>query len=163
MPNWCENTLVVVETNNGMTLEEILAPYLTSDSSEIDFNLIVPVEERKSNPQDSVILFPKEFYVWGTKSRYAEIMVVGKNCVMFNTAWTPPIKAIAALANIYRETKFALHYSEMGVGFKGHTIIVYDPTKDTILIKDQWQEFSEPIVQTYRITENGEEEEVSEG
>jgi hypothetical protein len=61
---------------------------------------------------------------WGTKWNASEPFVAtlcdDRITYTFNTAWSPPIPVIAALAEKFPKLKFSLKYYERGCAFKGY-------------------------------------------
>lgn len=62
---------------------------------------------------------------WGTKWNAYEIKREGENAIYFETAWSPPVPVLVALAKKYPQAKFTLEYADESIG--SHTgIIVYE-------------------------------------
>jgi hypothetical protein len=58
---------------------------------------------------------------WGTKWNVDNNVEINKQIISFDTAWTPPLPVIEALAKQHPKVKFQLKYYEGGMGFKGIT------------------------------------------
>ena len=68
-------------------------------------------------------------HTWGTKwNAYSIRRKENKTSIRydFQTAWSPPIKVINAMAHMFPTLTFVLRYFEMGVGFQGRYVIKGD-------------------------------------
>jgi hypothetical protein len=108
MPNWCQNYLMVT----GATPE--FRAWLEEGFS---FQRMKPVIPPDSHNQCSA---------WGTKwdledngqrEAAGELLEIGT--AYFDTAWNPPIPALAALSRMFPDVSFRLQYCELGMFFAG--------------------------------------------
>ena len=60
----------------------------------------------------------------------------------FDSAWAPPVPAIAKIAEIYKRLKFTLTYAESGGGFEGRA--TFEDGKQT---EDLMQEYSGDLLE----------------
>jgi hypothetical protein len=136
MPNWCSNTLTITtETSKQFTK---LIQGITNDSEQpFDFNRIVPTPQElldcdspnKKNPQEMIDKYGYsdwyDFRVakWGTKWNACDVEMRLEDetevSISFNTAWSPPLEVIEAIANKYPFADITLSYYEEGMGIQG--------------------------------------------
>jgi hypothetical protein len=110
MPNHCENTLVLSESELSLIVDTYVRLDKNGDKV-FDFERIVPVgdaydwqEQRLAN--------------WGTKWIGYDLNI-GASCMDFFTAWSPPIPIIRKLAELHKDIVFRLEYYELGMAFRG--------------------------------------------
>lgn len=116
MPNYCENLLTV----SDMTPE--LENYLKENG--LSFEKIAPLSG--TTAENTFERIDEQVSLWGTKwdlspdeqKECADSLVEGGEC-RFDTAWSPPEKAIEKLSAMFPDNTFELHYAEMGNGFAG--------------------------------------------
>jgi len=118
MPNWCENKLTVdnvtpafqkfLKEEGGFSFERMAKPN-RPESDEAGWGTVAAQNA-----------------AWGTKwdlveheAREIADLLADGNDVQFDTAWSPPIKAIQALSNMFPEVSFTLAYHEPGMCFCG--------------------------------------------
>lgn len=128
-----------------------------SEVTSLDFNNFVPYPQRfkdqdkkakahrQKNPNDWSVKdgFNNGGYEWccnnwGTKWNACEITRTENKTSLkyrFDTAWSPPIKVVTAMAHVFPALTFTLKYFEGGMGFQGrYTIkgdeIIEDSNKD---------------------------------
>jgi hypothetical protein len=122
MPNWNENRLVIKNNTpalsdylkeNGLSFKKIAPPAYPEERDEIGWNIIAA-----------------QTAAWGTKwdldekeQKYAANDLIENGECRFDTAWSPPIEAIAKLSEQFPDVDFELHYNEPGCAFYGTTYI----------------------------------------
>ncbi len=145
MPNWCYNRL---EINGPKDQLEALENLVRTEENEFDFNAILPYPFKQMdddypayNDPDRVekLAAYKEKYGteldgfnsggydwcwenWSTKWNASDVCWEDSSdelCVTFETAWSPPAKVIAALAEKFPELNMTLSYTEEGMAFYG--------------------------------------------
>ena len=138
MPNWCNNKLEI--ENCSPELEEYL------EVNGLSFEKIKPTPPEKLN-DESGSWYGWRVDNWGTKwdldEREQEDVadaLVESLCARFDTAWSPPCQAIAALSAMFPNDKFVLHYLELGMMFAGTARI-----SDGVSIEDDIFEDEESI------------------
>ena len=120
MPNW---------TNNKLTIEDCspeLAAYLQENG--LSFDKIKPTPPEMLN-DESGSWYGWRVENWGTKwdlseqeQRDVADMLLSEDAdftACFDTAWSPPCQAIAALSAMFPNDRFVLHYLELGMLFAG--------------------------------------------
>ena len=122
MPNWCESILSIADCS----------PELESYLKENGLSF----ENIKPTPPE--LLESGEWYGWrlenwGTKwdlseeeQRNVADQLLSEDCdfqAQFDTAWSPPLQAIAALSEMFPNDQFSLDYFESGCWFAGTAII----------------------------------------
>lgn len=140
MPNHCHNDLYICGTQEAV---QALLTAIASEDRLIDFNKIIPYPEnfRKLDEECEVLGYAgfaekygpraKDGYNsggyewctenWGTKwNAYHQVRRDYEGpCITFQTAWTPPVKVIQALAAKHPEVTLRLEWFECGVGSAG--------------------------------------------
>jgi hypothetical protein len=130
MPNDCYNYL---EVSNGDV--SLIADYISVQKDEwsslpdtfLDFQKIIPMPKklRKTNfPNDQPNWHSWRMENWGTRSNSYEGIVLERG-MGFSTAWSPPIKAIVALAKKVGHA-LSLTYDEPGMDFCGNMVATPD-------------------------------------
>lgn len=132
MPNWCNNKLQL------QCSEERFKEF--TDKFVIDgilsFNTVIPqppeLDSRAAPERDEVFAKAmlakygaKDWYDWrvgnwGTKWE-PEIIDIDGHCIVFDSAWAPPIAAIVAMSKQFPDIAFELTYFEPGMCFAGRT------------------------------------------
>lgn len=111
MPNWCSNIVEIVAGSSD-DLDGVMR--LLSDTTE-PFSAILSVPA-------GVDTLDWHRENWGTKwdAEAFEISRVGSHIEMtFDTAWSPPVGAITALADKFPSLDIRLTYEEPGMCFTG--------------------------------------------
>ena len=140
MPNWCENSLLVIGGR-----EDVKRFY------EKGF------EKSSENVNGEWCLFPYYPYEgewdydwcvdnWGTKwdvdcTIYDLIEIDTEFCVEFNSAWAPPIAWLKKVQSDYPNLKFKLLYEEPGMQFVGMSYS--EMIDDKLIIVDYCEEVKE--------------------
>ena len=136
MPNHCENKLIV---NSDFNIDLIML------DGQIDFTKIIKPPNTKAyrneykESQNEIRDAPtywRNWNVenWGTKwGGYDTIIdedtthyTTDYQIIMFQTAWSPAIPVIKALAIKYPDYTFGFEYVEYGFNFAGHLIVKGD-------------------------------------
>jgi hypothetical protein len=112
MPNWCNNELRADGEKKDI---QALQEYLLKGNNELDFTLILPPPDNESDA---------EWYIskWGTKWEPECIWANWFDdnvCFEFETAWSPPVGIVQALASKFPMLKWELYYDEEGLNFSG--------------------------------------------
>jgi hypothetical protein len=110
MPNHCENTLVLSETEMPLIVDK----YVRLDEhgeNVFDFERISPIGDVPNS-------YEQRIEKWGTKWVGYDLNI-GNSCMDFFTAWSPPIPIIKRLAELHKEIVFRLEYYELGMAFRG--------------------------------------------
>ena len=146
MPNHCQNDLWI--NGNPEDIKRLLS-HIGADKEPpiFDFNTIIPYPENlreMDREMDEVYKNPsllKTYQAkwgtdndgysnggynwccsnWGTKWNAYNVArrdYLGA-CITFQTAWTPPIPVIVALAKMFPKCSLSLEYFEMGIAFCG--------------------------------------------
>ena len=114
MPNWCENELLIKGKKN--TIREFKKAAKGANGI-LDAESFIPMpESEKDNWYEWRIKH------WGTKWNFTETKMhkVEENIeYSFNTAWSPPIKVVAAMAKRFPELHIELKFWEMGAAYQG--------------------------------------------
>jgi hypothetical protein len=128
MPNYCNNKLILVASNELLNKFWIENRLMVDDKEEnrfLSFTKSVPRPENESS-------FHWNINNWGTKwdtldSDLLEIDQLNDSLEKkhteltynFDTAWSPPSKWLETIASIYKDITFELEYSEPGLNFYG--------------------------------------------
>lgn len=120
MPNWCQNHLTVT----GATPE--FRAWLADGFSFQRINPVPPAEPQHDSAIDSWRNLDACCNTWGTKcdlddneQRQVADELLETGSSLFDTAWSPPIQAIEALARQFPAVSFQLDYCELGMFFAG--------------------------------------------
>lgn len=135
MPNWCENTLIISNTNNE--LDKFLNENKTNEN-DLDFNCVCRCPDELYNTEspnknnDKVKeLVEKYGYSdwyswccnnWGTKWNSSDVDYYKEDNTLtysFNTAWGPPSAWFRKLCDKYSNFELTLKYEECGMDFGG--------------------------------------------
>lgn len=120
MPNWCQNHLTVT----GATPE--FRAWLKDGFSFERMKPVTPPQTENQSASDTWNANGIYCSSWGTKWDLDEneqrqvaddLLESGETC--FDTAWSPPIKAMEALSQMFADVCFQLHYCELGMFFAG--------------------------------------------
>ena len=136
MPNWCSNYLQI-ETKTPKQFTKLIQGITNDSEQPFDFNRIIPTPEElenvsapnKENPQEMIKKYGyADWYDfrcarWGTKWNASDVDLTLESptslSISFNTAWSPPIPVIEAIAEKYPFASISLEYYEEGMGFAG--------------------------------------------
>ena len=130
MANYCENCLSIKATPEVTT--EIIE-FVKSEENEFDFNRIIPMPEGiYMGPVGTKEreLYPLNWYDWsienwGTKWNSECVEIDGED-IRFETAWSPCLPVIEALAERFPEARFWYRYYETGMCFGGAVEFIND-------------------------------------
>jgi hypothetical protein len=132
MPNWCNNKLRVEDCSPE------LAEYLKTEG--LSFEKIKPTPPEMMNDEKGS-WYGWRVNEWGTKwdidekeQREVADMLLSESAdftAEFDTAWSPPLQAIAELSEQFPNDKFVLHYLELGCMFAGVAHIANGLTSDS--------------------------------
>lgn len=133
MPNWCANKLTITGPK-----AEVLAfkeravghpPWsrpeelVSVEPSALNFHSLVPVPDEVLAGGYEKAGYDWEKEHWGCKWGASEAGIVdqweGFIAYEFNTAWSPPLEFLEALAVKWPNLMFVLEYEEPGCAFKG--------------------------------------------
>jgi len=131
MPNWCNNHLTVKgETEEVQRFKEKAAghspwekPPANEKANPLNFHSLVaiPADVLQAGYEDSGHDWERSN--WGCRWGACHCDLIDDNgCELFygfDTAWSPPIAFLAALAKLWPNLTFILEYEELGMGFKG--------------------------------------------
>lgn len=118
MPNWCQNHLMV----SGATPE--FRAWIEKEG--FSFEKMNPPRPPELPDPDDWLTVESQCIAWGTKwdleddvqrEAAGELLEIGT--AYFDTAWKPPIPALAALSRMFPDVSFRLQYCELGMGFAG--------------------------------------------
>jgi hypothetical protein len=120
MPNWCNNKLTIGDCSPE------LAAYLQENN--FSFEKIKPTPPEKLTDEKGS-WYQWRVDNWGTKwdlteqeQREVADLLLSNSAdftAYFDTAWSPPLQAIAALSEQFPNDSFVLHYLELGCMFAG--------------------------------------------
>ena len=120
MPNWCNNKLTIEDCSPE------LAAYLQENG--LSFDKIKPTPPEMLDDENGS-WYGWRVNNWGTKWDLSEqeqretadwlLSDSAGFTACFDTAWSPPCQAIAALSAMFPSDKFILHYLELGMMFAG--------------------------------------------
>lgn len=139
MPNWCENTLLIMGEAKQITN---LKEFVRMDKQQLCFDKIKPcppelrLHSAPNRNEQQAGFFAKKYGAkdwydwcisnWDTKWDASDVSLHestwDENLLLeyrFNTAWAPPIKVIEELAKKYPDLNFHLSFDEPGMGFSG--------------------------------------------
>lgn len=60
---------------------------------------------------------------WGTKWNAYQQSRQGENAISFQTAWSPPLPVLAALAALFPQTRFVLEYADEDIGSNSGIVV----------------------------------------
>ena len=128
MPNFCNNKLILVASNELLNKFWIENRLMVDDKEEnrfLSFTKSVPRPENESS-------FHWNINNWGTKWDTLDCNLIEvdeiddilnenhtKLTYNFDTAWSPPSKWLETIASIYKDITFELEFSEPGLNFYG--------------------------------------------
>jgi len=127
MPNYCNNTLILVGSNELLNKFWIENRLINKEEHEyLSFNKSVPI------PEDCDDCYHWNIDNWGTKWDTCECTLneidsihdnldkeITSITYYFDTAWGPPLAWLEKVASIYKNISFKLEYSEPGMDFYG--------------------------------------------
>ena len=119
MPNWCNNKATFISvTDEAKELLKQFKEYLDSAPEEPKFfGWFYPMPEDQAENW-----YRWNIDNWGTKwnvDKDQDLNFDNEDTICFDTAWSPPIPVIAALAAKFPDLKFTLRYFEGGNFFGG--------------------------------------------
>ena len=125
MPNWCNNSVVVTSKNEKKLKEfrnKAVGKSEDSSSSDLSLQELVPMPKEY---EDGEKWYNWRVKHWGTKwdidaNLYDD--TVDTLCYSFDSAWSPPIDALAKISEDYPDLVFNLEYEELGMCFAGEVI-----------------------------------------
>lgn len=132
MPNWSSNTLVV--NGDRSTLDEFYSRLVDNPDNEVRIlETFLPTPEELRVPPmvtadgtEIPVMGDGEYEwccrVWGTKWPERDVYVEdGPDNITFSfdTAWSPPVPGIGAIAKLYPSLEFNLRWKEEGMAFLG--------------------------------------------
>jgi hypothetical protein len=139
MPNWCSNDLTITTKTPKQFVKLIQG--ITNDSDQpFDFNRIIPTPQElldssspnRTNPQEMKDKYGYEDWYnfrcarWGTKWNACDVEMRIESptevSISFNTAWSPPMPVIEAIAQKYPFADITLSFYEEGMGFAGEVV-----------------------------------------
>lgn len=130
MPNWCENCLDILNTNEDIT--KLLKPYFSEKDGQsfLDFEKIIPMPEginqsvedlsdelRKTNLENygCADWYDWRCEKWGTKWNMDPSEASAyKSSISFTTAWGPPLGIAKKLAELSNHSIQLVYYEEGG-------------------------------------------------
>jgi hypothetical protein len=130
MPNWCSNKLTITGPEADVrSLKEKAAghcPWLKPEETEVEvlnFHSFVPVPGEVLNAGDDSAGDHWERENWGCKWGTVNSTILDEwpGCVIFkfDTAWSPPMEFLEAVAKQWPALQFVLAYEEPDMAFKG--------------------------------------------
>jgi len=139
MPNWCNNTLKV--RGKGEFLKEFATKAEKKEENKLDnnplsFKKLLPMPKELEGTEGLSTSLNKElkekygadnWYDWAIKNWgvkwdtcYTHLSRRKKKYIFtFDTAWSPPLKALKKISKMFKELYFYLQYNEDGEGFYG--------------------------------------------
>ena len=108
MPNWCENRLEIKGSKKNV--ENFI-----NDFREKGFECVMPIPNDLKDTNKVICWYNEN---WGTKGIGGEIVVKG-NAIYFDTAWSPPSKAVLVKISEKYGVDLKLIYIESGCAFEG--------------------------------------------
>jgi len=153
MPNWCSNDLTII-TKTPKQFTKLIQGITNNSDQPFDFNRIIPVPQElldstspnKTNPQEMIDKYGHADWYdfccskWGTKWNACDVEMRLESptevSMSFNTAWSPPIPVIEAIAQKYPFAEITLSFYEEGMGYAGEVCyrkgeLVYEEEKET--------------------------------
>lgn len=123
MPNWCSNDLFVYGPEREAILEFIAGSTKLNngESRELLFDFAKVIPETHDGKGES--WYNWRLQNWGTKWNASDTVITRHKRsvkITFETAWSPPIPILHALAEKFPNNTFCLRFYEMGMAFKGH-------------------------------------------
>jgi hypothetical protein len=129
MPNWCSNKLMVRGPEAGVDRFKAQAtghsPWLPAgvEPNVLNFHGLLPIPPDILSAGYEQAGYDWERTHWGCKWGACEAQVVDEweGCLhyAFETAWSPPIPLLSAIALQWPTLTFILDYEELSMGFKG--------------------------------------------
>ena len=139
MPNWCSNDLTII-TKTPKQFTKLIQGITNNSDQPFDFNRIIPTPQEladsdspnKKNPQEMIDKYGHADWYdfrcakWGTKWNACDVELQLESptevSISFNTAWSPPIPIIEAIAQKYPFADITFSYYEEGMGFAGEFV-----------------------------------------
>ncbi len=129
MPNWCRNKLTI--TGPEAAVQDFKrravghSPWSPTegDPEVLNFHCLVPVPEHILNAGYESAGYDWERVNWGCKWGAANPSILDEweGCLIyeFDTAWSPPMEFLQAVANKWPALTCVLEYDEPGMAYKG--------------------------------------------
>ena len=153
MPNWCSNYLQI-ETKTPKQFTKLIQGITNDSEQPFDFKRIIPIPKEleettapnRVNEQEMIAKYGySDWYnfccaKWGTKwnASNVDLQLTSTTSVSisFDTAWSPPIPVIEAIAEKYPFADITLSFYEEGMGFAGEVFFskgekVYEEEQET--------------------------------
>ena len=133
MPNWCSNKLTVrgPAADVQQFKEQAVGHSAWSNPGEIqneppavlNFHSLVPIPDEVLAAGYEAAGYDWEMENWGCKWEASNTTILdereGRVEYEFDTAWSPPMEFLEAVAKKWSNLVFVLEYEEPGMGFKG--------------------------------------------
>ena len=129
MPNWCHNKLTITgpEADVRSFKDKAVGQSPWEESEEepnvLNFHSLVPVPDEVLKAGYESAGYDWERANWGCKwgADNAQLLDEGGTCLIyeFDTAWSPPMEFLKAVAKQWGALQFVLDYEEAGMGYKG--------------------------------------------
>jgi hypothetical protein len=142
MPNWCTNSLsVTAENKEDLTqfLEKVRGEDESGNLQEFTFHSLVPRPKSESDNW-----YDWNIGNWGTKwdANDAYVSIEEEYAYFsFDTAWSPPIEWVRAVAPMFPELTFELTYHEGGMGFAGKLCMQGEEVFDDFTVGSDSEEY----------------------
>ena len=107
MPNYVRNLLVIIGKSNSV--QRVLAS-LRSEHSLFDMEKIIPIPK---NSKEDIHNWKKAH--WGATDA-VDCVQNRENIISFSTSWTPPLKAVEALARKIPEVNIRYYWANDDIG-----------------------------------------------
>lgn len=143
MPNWCNNTLMIVAPNKHKLTMVCKKLGLKNEIPQVNFGSIVPEPRDLKEEENSGMPGWYNWRVsnWGTKWDVGDIdescitynevesyvsgdwITYPRVNVQFDTAWSPPVPFAMALSKRYPDCAILLEFEEGGMCFEGELVV----------------------------------------
>ena len=147
MPNWCNNTLMIVAPNNHKLTMVCKKLGLKNETPQLNFGSIVPEprglmdeEQGGSNGFAMPNWYNWRVENWGCKwdvgdldelcityneveAYVSHVITYPRVIVQFDTPWAPPTPFVMALSEKYPDCVIFLEFEEGGMGFEGEIVV----------------------------------------
>jgi hypothetical protein len=130
MPNWCHNRLTITGPQADVRSFKEKAtgrcPWCKPDETEVEafnFHSLIPVPDEILQAGYEAAGYDWERANWGCKwgAENATLLDEGGTCLIyeFDTAWSPPMEFLQAVAKKWPNCTLILEYEEPGMAYKG--------------------------------------------